>query len=107
MFDFGYGPIFVAKSLGIKQQTAFTYFQQWKQLPPAFRARYAAARRSFRHLDHRDRRTIAGFLAQELDTSEEQVMAHMSKPSAAGTRTFEKLQPGRSGRSVTLKRWNH
>jgi plastocyanin len=82
MFDFGHGPVFVANALGIKQQTAFTYFQQWKQLPPAFQARYAAARRSFRQTSHRDRQTIAGFLARELQTSPEEGLARMSSPWA-------------------------
>jgi len=81
-FDLGMRPSEVTTMLGIKDSTAYRYFQQWKKLPRLSSTKYKLARIFFRKLDQDDRRAIARILASQLRTSEEEVLAQMRKPWA-------------------------
>jgi len=81
-FDLGIRPTDVARMIKLSQTTAFRYFQQWKKMPLLFKAKYKLARRYFRKLGYNDHRAIARILADELSTSEEEVLAQMRKPWA-------------------------
>jgi len=81
-FDLGMRPTDVARVIKLSQTTAFRYFQQWKKMPPLFKAKYKLAKRYSRKLGYNERRAIAKLLADELTTSEEEVLAQMRKPWA-------------------------
>lgn len=82
VFDLGMRPSEVTTMLGIKDSTAYRYFQQWKKLPRLSSIKYKLARRFFRKLDQDDRRAFTRILASQLRTSEEEVLAQMRKPWA-------------------------
>ena len=82
LFDYGLQPGELTRELAIKTQTAFTYHQQWKRLPPFFGLKYRIARALFRQISDRDRRNIARYLAVELGSTEDQVLACMRSPWA-------------------------
>ena len=81
-FDIGMKPSDAISILGIKDSTAYRYFQQWKKLPPLFTAKYKLARQLFRKLTQDDRSALARVLASQLRTSEEEVLKQMRKPWA-------------------------
>jgi len=81
-FDLGMRPTDVTRMINLSQTTAFRYFQQWKKMPPLFKAKYKLARKCFHELGYNDRRIIARALANELGTTEAQISAQLGKPWA-------------------------
>ena len=81
-FDIGMRPSDMISILGIKDGTAYRYFQQLKKLPPLFTAKYKLARQLFRKLNQDDRSALAKVLASQLRTSDEEVLNQMRKPWA-------------------------
>ena len=81
-FEWGFRPAYAARLTNTPLTTAFRYYQQWKKLPLNFFVKYKVARVYYRELGGRDKRKIARVLAEELSTTEHEVLIHMQKPWA-------------------------
>ncbi len=80
LFDFGWRPAEVIRTLKAKPKTIYRYFEDWKKHPVFTDVKYQYAKSYYRQLSPRNRRRIAGILAGELGTSKDEVLVRMRKP---------------------------
>jgi hypothetical protein len=82
LFDLGKRPSDLKYYFKIRANTAYRYFQQWKNTAPWLILKYPEARKYFRRFSPAEKRMLGQVLAGELNCPLEEILEKISRPWA-------------------------